>query len=263
MSLLLRSELRLRVGARRCQADLWRPGLRTRASASAVAEGEGDIVAEALSLLAGRGAKLPSQATVVLEDELLYYALLPAVHLWGAASDPARHYFADVLGERELRVSASLSPCGRRWMAVAVETAVLGDVTEHLARHGVALKRVGPALFEDLHALKQRLPDDGVVVWVRDQGLMAMRRHGGGWVEMHWDRCDSWQPEVVSAQVDAAMYRHTLEAATPPGQRVPVLVVAQRGEQASRLAPAAALHGWTLCRLRTRRQARARRERLV
>jgi hypothetical protein len=44
---------------------------------------------------------------------------------------------------------------------------------------------------------------------------------------------------------------------------VPVLVVAQRGEQATRLAPAALLHGWTLCRLRTRRQARAHRERLA
>lgn len=263
MSLLLRSELRLRVGARRCQADLWGAGWRTRASVSTVAEGEGDVVAEALALLTARGAALPARAVVVLEDELLYYALLPAERAWGRGDDLARRYFAEVLGDRELNVSASLAPCGRHWMAVAAESATLGEVSEHLARHGVTLRRAGAALFEDLHALRQRLPSDGVVIWVRDQGLMAMRRHASSWVEMHWNRCDSWQPEVVGAQIDAALHRHGPAAAAPTGQPVPVLVVAQRGEQATRLAPAALLHGWTLCRLRTRRQARAHRERLA
>jgi hypothetical protein len=212
-------------------------------------EGQGDLVARALAQLVAERVRLPRRAALVVADESLYYALLPADAAWGPGEANARRYFEGALALRKLHVAVTLSPCGRHWLAVAMEPAVLEAVTHALAPHGVALGGVGAALFEDLDTLGRRMPASGAVVMARDQGVVLLQREAGGWTDLAWERCDAWQAETVAARVDALLYRHGRRsgAAARPS---PVLLVAQRASQAARLAGLAGARGWDLCALR-------------
>lgn len=249
MSLRLKSELRLRLGPRRCTAELWRAGLSKAPALAVAAEGEGPLVGQALARLVSARAALPRRAHLVVADECLYYALLPSDAGWGSGEANARRYFQSVLPALKLHVAVTLSPCGNFWLAVAVEAALVETARQALAAHGIALARVDAALLQDLDRVARRMPASAAVAVVRDAGVVLLQREQGSWTGLAWQRCDGWQAEAVAAQVEAQLFRRRRRQPEAAAETPPVLLVAQHEGQAGRLAGVARARGWELLTL--------------
>lgn len=245
MSLRPRSELHLRLGARRCEAEVWhagfarRPALRLACQAGEPGVGD-DLLGTVLARLEAERVKLPRRASLVVDDDSLYHALLPADAAWGSGEAHARRYFEGALDAAELLVAVALAPCGRRWLAVALERAWVAAVEARLAQHGVKLGGVSAAVFEDLDTLGRSLPPEGWVALVREAGLVLLRREAGAWTDLRWERCDGLVADAVARPLDARARRDAAAA---------VLLVAEHPRQAESLAALAAQRGWTLAAL--------------
>lgn len=247
MSLRPRSELHLRLGARRCVAEVWRAGFaRSPAHSVTCRPGEAvvgdDLLGATLERLQALCPTLPRRARLVVDDDSLYHALLPADAAWGRDDHDARRHFAGSLDQGDLLVSMALAPCGRHWLAVALERAWLAMVEARLVRHAVTLGRVSAALLEDLQTLGRRVPADGLVVLVREAGLVLMRREAGRWTALRWERCNSRVAEDVALSIE-------LRAHAGPASAV--LLVAESALQATGLSTAVARRGWSLATLAT------------
>lgn len=245
MSPRLRSELRLRLGARRCVAEVWRPGFaRHPAVQVACHAGEpgvdDDLLGAALARLQAERVRLPRTARLVVDDDSLYAALLPADAAWGSGLAHAQRYFEGALDSAALQVAVTLAPCGRRWLAVALERPWLDAVEQALKVHAVRLADVSSALLQDLDQLARHTPREGLVVLVREAGLVLLRRERGHWTDLRWERCDGGEPEAVAHPVSARAWR---EGGTP------VLLVAEQPAAAARLEPLAQARGWSLTAL--------------
>jgi len=247
VSLRLRSELRLHLSQGRCAAEVWPAGWSRLPRAAICVEGEGDLVAKVLARLVAERVRLPQQVHLVLADELLFYALLPADAAWGQAGAHARRYFEGALGGEELQIALTLSPCGRRWIAVAVEAAQMLRVTEPLAVHGLRLVATESALLRDIDGLGSRVPTDGVLVVVRTWGTMLLRRERRGWTELSWERCTLQAPGELVRRIAALAARHAHAAGHAAA---PVLVALENAQEAGRMAPLVQQRGWKLCSVR-------------
>jgi hypothetical protein len=276
VSLRLRSELRLRLGPRHCDAAISRAGFGQRAAGRAHISGaNGESLGLALEALVSQGHELPSRAALCVEDEYLYTLLLPAVGAWGEAEAAARAQFAQMLGDDRLCVQMTLAPCATRWIAMALETARLEEWRETLGSHGIALLHVRPALLEDLAALHGDLCDalpsgEGLAVLVRDEGaslvgLNRQRPQGRAApspppagveqsgkatfaqqtiAHLEWERCDVGDARQLGARIEANCLQHAAESEALPA----VCVVPLRGGQRLLLEDLCHDRGWKLGR---------------
>jgi hypothetical protein len=167
------------------------------------ADGQGeDAVNQALKTLLSAGHDLPASAQVCLEDEFLYYTTVPALGSAGLGLATARAYFDDTLGSGDRLVQACLSPCGRTWIAAAVDAAWVEQLRNALDSHDVQLGQLRCALLEDLANTPMEFSGgDGVAVLLRGEGatLVGVRAHGVS--EIAWERCDMQLPAVLAARV--------------------------------------------------------------
>lgn len=225
MSLLPRSELALRVGPRHCRAQ-WRGVAHAAAGDAALA-----------GAIEGLAAPAPRRAALSVEDEYVYFASLPAATRWKDALGAAQDYFAAMLGEAESLVGISLTPCGSRWIAAAVELAQVQAWEEALATRGIELSAVRPALLDDLQCLRRSVTiADGVLALVRDEGVSLVTLHGGGVKDVAWERCDVDDGDALAQRI----------LAQPVDGAAQVCLVPMHGAQSEALRTLAAGRGWQL-----------------
>ncbi|MEQ1686743.1 MAG: hypothetical protein ABL916_24080 [Burkholderiaceae bacterium] len=249
MSLLWKNELRLRVGPRHSEASIWRAGVQTRCAGRARVAGHHQAaVEEVLGVLVAEGHVLPDAASMCVDDEYLYYTTLPAGGSWDDAQAAAVDYFAEKVGEQNLLVETSLAPCGRSWVAVAIDAALVVGWRETLAVLDVRLGQVRAALFEDLWTLRDDMSlDDGVAVVIRSEGAMLVGLHAGCITDLAWERCNVADPEAIAARVQgySARLSEQLGIAGTPGE-LPVFVVPADAAQHALIRPLASSLGWRL-----------------
>ncbi|CAD5373348.1 hypothetical protein RA210_U30260 [Rubrivivax sp. A210] len=246
MSPLWKSELRLRLGPGRCQAALWSAGLRPRCLARAASAAAGAEAVEAVLVeISAQGLDLPRRAVVLLEDELLYYAVLPAAGSQRAGLAAARSSLAAATGDADLVVASTLLAGGRLRLAAAVGAATVERLRAALAARDVALHSLQAALPADLARLpREAAPSDGVLALLRSEGLTLVGLRQGQVADLAWERCDLTRPQAVVARV-AAYHRRWSGAAAA----VPVLLVPAQALQAEALAGACSAQGWGLAEL--------------
>lgn len=248
MSLLLKNELRLRLGPQHCDAAIWRAGFRPRETGhTSVAGQNGESLEIALGTLVADGHELPKHAALWVEDEYLYTLMLPANDSWNAANQSARTQFAQLLGHDDLKVQTSLAPCGTHWIAVALEAALLDQWRETLTARGIEVDQVRSALLEDLVSLREELRHHvGLAVLVRREGASIITLTAETLTHIEWERCDVTEPEQLAARIEAHALQHAQDAASemPPAVRVVPFNAGQR----ALLEDMCAERGWTLCR---------------
>lgn len=248
MSLLLKSELRLRIGARHCAAEVWHAGVSGRCVARAFAQDEGlNLVEAALATLEARGIALPARAKLSVEDELLYFASLPATGPVKNAVATAREHFSAALGEHEMLVGVTLAASGQRWLASALPAELLEPWRLALSERDIALEAVQPAVLQDLRALASAAKfDNGLVVMARAEGLSVLTVEDAGVTNISWERRDLADLPALEARVRA-------ELAQQPGAQDPlnpsrtgVLLAPLNDAQAAALRPLAESCGWRM-----------------
>lgn len=194
MSLRFKSELRLSLRMRSCQAELLPAGWNTRPIAVASGSGEGaSALTAALSALRLADIEeLPRQAALTVADEWLYYLLLDEDLGWSQALQEATLRFAADLGRDDLRVQVTPLNHGERWLAVAAAEPDVAAWTEALALSGVQLRSLNAALVEDLRRLAPQIPEnDAVLALLREEGMSLVLIRDGLPTQLAWERFDA------------------------------------------------------------------------
>jgi hypothetical protein len=200
VSLLSRSELRVRVAPDRCEIGVWSKGLfdaRCEVRASAMGEGRRAMESALVEVITA-GKALPKRARVELSDDSVFYALLEAHMPLEQARLDAEHFFTDTLGLTDLDVEVALAPGGRHWIAVAVQSSSLDTWLEALDERNIQVLSIRPALLEDLRSVAKIIDRwTQVLAVVRDQGVMVLQLDEGRLVGMDWERLDWRDPALV------------------------------------------------------------------
>ncbi|MDP4300543.1 hypothetical protein [Leptothrix discophora] len=194
MSLRFKSELRLNLRMRSCQAELLPPGWNSVPSAVASGSGEGaTALSAALSALRLADIQeLPRQAALTVGDEYLYYQLLDADLGWGQALQEATMRFSADLGRDDLRVQVVPLQQGERWLAVAAPEPDVQAWSEALALSGVQLQSLHAALVEDLRRLAPQIPEnDAVLALLREEGMSLVHIRDGVPAQLAWERFEA------------------------------------------------------------------------
>lgn len=248
MSLLLKNELRLRLGPQHCDAQIWRAGLRAKMAGHASASGEaGDVIELALAALATQGHELPLRASLWVEDESLYTMMLPAEGTPSDALALARGQFMQLLGHDDLSVQITLAPCGTQWIVIALESALLAMWRETLAMRGIAIAHVRSALLEDMNAMRDDLGSHtGHAVFVRREGASVLGVTPQTVTRIDWERCDVTDPEQLAGRIEAQGLQ---QASEDSDEALPaVCIVPYNAGQRVLLEDMCAQRGWTLSR---------------
>jgi hypothetical protein len=249
VSLLLRNELCLELGAQTSRARIWRAGWPASCVADVRDSADATQVLERLlAHLVKDGHDLPARARIVVADELLHYAVLAARGSWRQGQQAARDHFANLLGPDPWLVTSRLMPGGTHWLAVASEQSLVANWQQGLADVDVRLLSVRAALPEDLWSLRRQLPwSGGVLAVLREQGLMLAGFDNGSLCSASWERCDMAQPGGWIARIEAFSERLALNCghaglAVANTVRVHTSVAALR----ELLAAASVPQGWEL-----------------
>ncbi|MGQ0544179.1 MAG: hypothetical protein ACT4P3_02460 [Betaproteobacteria bacterium] len=150
------------------------------------------------------------QASIVLADQFVRYALLPwnetlkAPEQWLAL---ARHRFGGLHGARaadwEVKVSET-APMGAR-LACAVDRSLINALTEKLAGAGMKLTSVQPFLVAAYNRIRTTVGDGSCWVVVEERGrltLVLIQR--SAWLAIRSRRCDErWRvvlPEILERE---------------------------------------------------------------
>lgn len=246
MSLLLKSELRLRVGPRHCQIAHWRAGLASRPASTRFVSGAPEtLIDEALDALDDGQSVLPQKACVQVEDEHLFMAMLPVQGNWRTAQTQAQRYFDEVLGPEPLLVDVTLAPCGTLWVAAAVYAEQIEAWRHSLAERDVTLTRVSLALLDDLQALRREVTlQDGLLVLVRSEGVSFVTLQAGGVTDVVWERCDLDDIDALVARVQSHLAALAPDASAPETPQPGVCLVPLRAFQTQTLQQSASQLGW-------------------
>jgi hypothetical protein len=247
VSLLLKNELRLRLGPRHCTASIRRAGFgKSRGAAAVSAEGP-EAIEIALASLIERGDDLPQRAALAIEDESLYTMMMPADASAGACLALAREQFAQLLGHADLSVRISLAPCGTQWIALALELPLLEQWREILSARGIRIVQVRSALIEDLNAMRDEIgAHTGHAVFVRREGASVIGVTPRTLTHIEWERCDVTDPHEFAARIEAQGLQHSVEGAQD--DLPAVCVIPYNAGQRALLAELCAARGWKLSR---------------
>lgn len=198
MSRLWKSELHLRIGHEHCDVGVWEgPPWRRECVQQLRGAGTGRVGMDAvLGLLAASGAEMPKRAQLMIEDELVFYTLLPAELNWSGVQERAARYFSEALGMPDLQIEVALAPGGRHWIAAALPGAELDQWLDALEERQIEVRSVRLALLQDLQQVARQLAaHTDVLALVRDHGAMVLRLSDGGLDRMRWERVD-WHDAV-------------------------------------------------------------------
>lgn len=245
MSLRQKSELRLHLGSAHCKAALWRTRWRARCLARVQLFGRSVAsLDQAIDALVAAGHRLPTTATLVVEDELVYLAAVPANVDWRQARASAADYFAATTGLGDLLVQASLAPGGRCWLAVAMDATLVKGWREALENRGIELRHLRVGLFEDLDLLcAAESLHDGALVLLRREGASFLTLRAGAITDIGWERCQVDEGADLLARVRAHRQRH--ERVTPAAQWQ-VSILPMNADQQAVVAALAMAQGWRL-----------------
>jgi hypothetical protein len=241
----LRNELRLRLGPQHRIAEVWSGLLFPRLAGETAQPGPSNApIDELVATLSQAGVELPRRASVCVEDEYVYYTSLSGLGGWKEANEAAGAYFSDLLGDLDLLVDSTLSPCGTRWISAAIDASLVQGWRQSLEAHGVSLHSVHPALLEDLWALRPHVAlDDGVLAMVRSEGVSLVAIAAGAVVDLAWERCDVDDFGVLSERI-ASGGAELLDA--DESQPLPVCLVASPQGDLEALRELAASRAWQL-----------------
>jgi hypothetical protein len=246
VSLLLKNELRLRLGPQHCTATIRGAGFRPRPVGQASAEGP-EAIELALAGLVEQGHALPQRAALWIEDEALFTMMMPADATAEQCQELARVQFSQLLGHAELNVQMSLAPCGTQWIAIALETALLSQWREALEARGIQIVQVCSALIEDMNAVRGELgAHTGHAVFVRREGASVVGVTPDTVTHIEWERCDVTDPQQFAARIEAQGLQHSgegLDEVLPA-----VHVIPHSPGQRAMLEELCEQRGWTLSR---------------
>lgn len=250
MSLPWRSELRLELRQRHCDAALANGPWPLRARRRVRVHGDTpNTLAQAVQALradaqAAKSQALPSRARLTVPDERVFYALVDADGSWHAQRARVQDHFAELLDRRELALQATLLPGGRRWLVAALDAVDLRHWNDALAAIGIGLAHVHPALIEDLRRMAaQPIHASAMVVLLRDEGAMFLRLRDGVPGALSWERFGTAHAAALSRRV------HAFELSTPADvPDAPVVVVPGSTEQYRALIDTATAAHWQLWR---------------
>lgn len=246
MSLRFKSELRLQLRMRSCQAELLPPGWRQRPVAVASGTGEGAAaLSAALSALRLADVQdLPHRASLTVADEYLYYRLLDEPLSWTEALNEATAGFVEDLGRDDLRVQVTPLLNGQRWLAAAVAEDEAVGWSETLALAGVKLVHLHGALVEDLRALATQIPEDvAVLALLREEGMSLVCLKDGVPAQLAWERFEASDAVTMEQRLRAFVRTAALPADTecvvyllPESKALCRYVWGQQGQQSGLIA---------------------------
>jgi hypothetical protein len=238
----------LRIGPQRCEAAIWCAGVQTRCTGRVTAEAGGvEALQNALADLVAQGHRLPSTATVCVEDEFLYFATLPATGTWTKANEAASDYFEAAIGAEDLLVQTSLSPCGTTWVSVAIEGGRVDEWRTALDGHDIEMRHVRAALFEDLWSIRSDVPPGGALVaMLRHEGATVIALREGCIANISWERCDLAELESLGLRLAGCRTRLRQIVGDDGAMATPLLLVPQDSAQHQQMSAWAAEKGWQL-----------------
>lgn len=248
MSPLLKSELRLRIGARHCVAEVWQAGLAARCVARVTVQDEPQSpVDAALNALAAKGMALPRRAVLLVEDELLYFATLPATKGLKQGLLAAREHFGSALPEQEMVVEVALLNDGRNWLATALPADLLDAWRLALSAHDVRLESAQLAIQQDLSTLLSAHPvRDGLVAIFGSEGVGFVTLNKAAVAALRWERHDLSDLAGLASRLQA-LQAECVAAANAPAAASELLLMPHSPAQATSLRSWAETNGWRLC----------------
>jgi hypothetical protein len=236
------------MGVQQCQATLWSTGLKPRVLAMTELHGGTTPMARVLQDLSEQGHAPPGTARVCVEDELLHFALTPAQLSRKELDAAVQQEFATIQADDALTITSRMSPCGRRWLSVAMPTAHLEELRTTAADAGVRLTQVSAALTDDLYTLRTLMPHTGVAVFLREEGLMLVSLVDACLTDITWERCNLSMSALWIERVNGYLYRFA--KALPEDQlgdeHPPVVLVTSHAAQNIRVSSLAKVRGWTV-----------------
>jgi len=236
-----KSDLLLRFSRHGCSAQLRAPWSR-RTIAQALADGE--LVSALPALLKALRREghdpLPQRATLLVPDELAYFALRPASAAWRDAQQDAVEHFALTLGRKDLVVQVAAMPGGGAWLAAAIEPSDLQAWQRLLGEAGLALAHVQLALLDDLRHVAAQVGDAAVVALMRDEGMTLVRVSRGAPVELSWERCDPQALRLVEQRLMA--FQGAIQSSEPE----PLWMLCRSEMEREQWQRPARGHRWTL-----------------
>ena len=260
MSLLLKSELRLRMGPRHCQGEVWLAGWSKAPVASCFVSGASEsLLQAALDAFDEQDVEMPERVCMQVEDEQLFFTLLPLGQSWQVRQgrDMAEAYFSNILDPEPVRVDVTLTPDGTHWLAAAIYADQVEDWRQVLAERGMSLASLRPALLDDLVALQADLQvGNGLVVLVRSEGVSFISVAAGSLVDVMWERCDLDDVDALVARIRSHLrvlrgeLPTQVEGDTPAQEENwgEVCLVPLREFQAQALAQTVSDLGWRMTR---------------
>lgn len=212
MSLLQKSEMRLRLGLQHGTATLWQGYVRRSAVATVEVHAVTKPIAAVIEALVSQGHAKPSSARVCIEDELLYYDLSPATAPRRAVEEARQQASREIHGGEPMVVSSRLTPCGTQWLSVSMPQSLLDGLQDEMAEQGVKLHQVSAAMPDDLFAVRDVLPHSGVVALLREEGMVLLSLVRGRLTDVSWERCNLGMNALMIDRIKGYLYRFVHDA---------------------------------------------------
>lgn len=243
MSRPWKSELRVRLGRSSSVVQRLSPWSRRLIDEVRSPGAPAQALPAALAALRERSQEpLPTQARLLVPDELVYLSLMDSDGGWPAAHRAALSHFAATLGRPDPVVQVVALPPGRQWLAAAIEPGDLQSWQRALGEAGVHLAHVELQLLDDLRHLSEQVPDEAIVALLRDEGSTLMRIERGTPVELRWERCDPRALRLIEQRLMA--FQGGIVSSQPPA----VWMLCSSDAQYAHWEHMAQAHGWTLLR---------------
>jgi hypothetical protein len=128
---------------------------------------------------------------------------------------------------------------------------LLAGVQDELAEQGVRLLEVSAAMPDDLFAVRGVLPRSGVVVLLREEGMVLLSLYDGRVADVFWERCNLAMANLMIERINGYAYRFARHASedmlvdTHPD----VLLVVSHAAQRVKLGRLAKAHDWRVVSL--------------
>ena len=206
MSPLLRSEIRVRLGAQRASAAVWTAGWTPRCVAQWQVDADSTgVLAPLLDAMPAIAGRAPRRVVLQLDDGLLYFATWPARAGYRRDQAQVQGFFESALDLGEMQVGMTLVDEGRQWLCAALPQGQLGDWQLTLRERGLTLGGVRSALIDDLATLR---PDperpQQLLAMLRPEGLGLVPLARGTVQSLSWERCDPGDVERVRERIEQA-----------------------------------------------------------
>jgi len=199
---------------------------------------------EALDALLGAAPARGADATVIVSSHFVRYGLVPASELLVTQEDEARfarHNFIRVHGAAAEHWSVRVSPGNGAAQGGAVasgmEQALVDALRALLARHGLRLRALQPALMAAFNHARLALPADGCRLVVHEPGIAVSALLAPGWRRVRSQRVAQPAPEALARLLEREQALDDQAPTDVPICVLPLLPLAQPLRAAQGAAP--------------------------